>query len=1163
MGDLHETSDVEFQTLDSLFPEGRIRLAELTVFNWGTFSGMHTGRIDENGTLVTGETGAGKSTFIDAHQLLMMQPGRTRFNAAAAGDDKRDRTLISYLRGMVGSTEDSGGRTTPRYKRKGATLTGVRGLYRSDAGSEVTLCSLFWVSASGTSNADVKHVYVLAMRNVSMADLVRGLLGMDGSPSHASLEAKFEGDGKVGVYRSWSEYEVRWRDALWIHNERGPALLARAMGLKKIDDLTELVREMVLEPPETAAKAQEAIAGFENLEAIHADLEDATERFELLQPLIEAETDHNNALFQLQQRAQESEVVESYFASERVRLAGDRLVRLDRQLTEQEERLAGLASQIEQTDHARRQADLVYEGAGGRALNNLKEDEVLAEKRLLRTSQASTIFDHLLHDLALARHGGRIVGVHEVTESGDVEALPTLEQLLEAKQRARDELQILSNSKEALTAEWGTALLTKQETTLKIEAARRQLESLQNKPDSAMPLEYHEVRERMSADTQISVGRLPFLAELIDVRQEDAVWRGAIERALGGMRFNFLVDEEIRPDVFKWLNDHYTGLLITVDTIRADRAHTDFAPRSFLRKLVWKEGPLRDGLKRLLVEHSLDCVDSKDEMSATPYSMTKEGGIHLKRGKFRKDDRRSLDKGWVLGFSSMAQQKRLQEEITDLVGEFNRNSAACARAGDAVQVADKRSDSAQKLLKIEFEDIDIADAHAELLRIRNQIDDLKRDAVDMVAAKDAVDAIVAKLKELRKVELHENGVKTTLELVRTQAETESREQQARVRSSANADALLRVAAAFGTLTESDNAEERERTAKQSANSSVSTARTAINRIATDCSRIIAIYKEKYVAHAASLPDWKQAEGPEALQVKLRDWTAYIDVLQKDRLHGLNERWRELLDNHASKSLRLVQESMRAQVEAIEDGIDNVNSVLGKTAFKANSYLQVIPEAIQIPEATKLDFALSAALRSSIVGDSKAHYNAIKAAIEELRKAIDTTRSKATMSMLDARYRYRFAAEEKDRETHAQIDILRGTGGKSGGEKESFSGSIVAAALAYVLTEQGGSRPSYCTVFLDEAFSNTSDGVARRVLGIFKQLGLHINLITPFKNIELARHAVSSAIIVEQDSLGESHLAPISWEEIDRRTLDSGSDSEAVREAHRLGVQVETVSWLGQ
>ena len=281
------------------------------------------------------------------------------------------------------------------------------------------------------------------------------------------------------------------------------------------------------------------------------------------------------------------------------------------------------------------------------------------------------------------------------------------------------------------------------------------------------------------------------------------------------------------------------------------------------------------------------------------------------------------------------------------------------------------------------------------------------------------------------------------------------------------------------------------------------------------------------------------------------------------MHGLNERWRELLDNHASKSLRLVQESMRAQVEAIEDGIDNVNSVLGKTAFKANSYLQVIPEAIQIPEATKLDFALSAALRSSIVGDSKAHYNAIKAAIEELRKAIDTTRSKATMSMLDARYRYRFAAEEKDRETHAQIDILRGTGGKSGGEKESFSGSIVAAALAYVLTEQGGSRPSYCTVFLDEAFSNTSDGVARRVLGIFKQLGLHINLITPFKNIELARHAVSSAIIVEQDSLGESHLAPISWEEIDRRTLDSGSDSEAVREAHRLGVQVETVSWLGQ
>lgn len=52
--------------LNSLFPVGQIRLAELSVFNWGSFNGLHSASIDPAGTLITGDNGSGKSTLIDA-----------------------------------------------------------------------------------------------------------------------------------------------------------------------------------------------------------------------------------------------------------------------------------------------------------------------------------------------------------------------------------------------------------------------------------------------------------------------------------------------------------------------------------------------------------------------------------------------------------------------------------------------------------------------------------------------------------------------------------------------------------------------------------------------------------------------------------------------------------------------------------------------------------------------------------------------------------------------------------------------------------------------------------------------------------------------------------------------------------------------------------------
>ncbi|MDP0561235.1 MAG: SbcC/MukB-like Walker B domain-containing protein [Candidatus Endonucleobacter sp. (ex Gigantidas childressi)] len=150
-------------------------------------------------------------------------------------------------------------------------------------------------------------------------------------------------------------------------------------------------------------------------------------------------------------------------------------------------------------------------------------------------------------------------------------------------------------------------------------------------------------------------------------------------------------------------------------------------------------------------------------------------------------------------------------------------------------------------------------------------------------------------------------------------------------------------------------------------------------------------------------------------------------------------------------------------------------------------------------------------------------------VEILEKACasGTSSNMESLSLLDPRYQMSFFAEEVDSQTLYVRDVLASSSGKSGGEKESFTGTIVAACLAYVLTPDGYDKPIYCTVFLDEAFSNTAEAVSRRVLRVFKELHIHVNLITPYKNLNLARESARSLLIVERDpELHESHLCEV-------------------------------------
>ena len=121
---------------------------------------------DPNGTAIIGPTGSGKTTLVDALMtLLVAQP---RYNLASTGGHESDRTLISYVRGVLGG-DGSDGRE--EVARPGKTMTAICATY---CGGEQTvrLAGLLWTDGASNAADDLKRRWLFSLADGPVAGAV-------------------------------------------------------------------------------------------------------------------------------------------------------------------------------------------------------------------------------------------------------------------------------------------------------------------------------------------------------------------------------------------------------------------------------------------------------------------------------------------------------------------------------------------------------------------------------------------------------------------------------------------------------------------------------------------------------------------------------------------------------------------------------------------------------------------------------------------------------------------------------------------------------------------------------------------------------------------------------------------------------------------------------
>ncbi len=1119
-------------TLDTLFAQGQIRLSEISLFNWGSFHNLHTARIDPEGTLITGDNGAGKSTFIDGLMALLQPAHKVSFNVAAAQNNRSDRSLLSYMRGSYGSEHDGSG-TRIKSKRDKAVTTALRALYTAEDGSTITLIGLFWITQGGNSLGDVNRLYMIASRNVLLTEVLD--IFAEGNTRQLKQHFNPKLDARIHYFDSkFEDYQERYRKYLFMDNQNAPALLSRALGLKKIDDLTKLIRELVLEPSQIRELAKMAVNEFEDLEANYRHITDTREQVEHLRRLPGLAAEISTLTEKLTNLHLEKQALPAYLGELFVQYWLEKISELEQEI----EHLKCAIQQIEQQEKdAERTVERCHEDyiqLGGGQIEKLQQELQHIKQQLSLIHKEASRYQGYVRQVGLS---------DELTEQS----------LIQNQKQAQIMLSNIDQVTQQRQEELGVASATFANSQQQLKNIRSDLQHIKSRPESNIyDLHLLRLRDELNQELNFTEHELMFIGELIDVKEEEKAWQGAIERALGGLRTTLLVPKDRYSMVTKWVNtrDNKTHVRLQVVDLNHNKA-TQFTEKGFLRKLIWREHRYRDWLKQHLLRFDLQCVSDTAALDITPFSMTQQGLMHLEFGRFEKKDRQRIDdqKFWCLGFSNQARLKLLENEEKQLNIELEQHETLLLEARTRVDEVTHHKILWKALLDYQWESINLSYWVQRQQQLVDDLEQLQKAGTDTEIARQRWEQAKQSLKQFQdqKGTLQQNQGQLDQKL----KDALQKQQQAQQDADQGVDEVARqlLIQRIGTTPKLVDhlsiqiGQELDHLITQTNSLKNSTTNTALGIMVSFRS------KEKW-AHLPLQREW--APGLAALD----DYIAYLEELEKDGLPALVEQFERRLQKHTTQSLSVIEHRWNAARDEIIDRIGAINQVLQRTEFRAGSYLRLGCKREKYPHVLEFERKLKLALSHINHSEYEFRFQKLADVISILDRASSssTANNLESLRLLDPRYQMSFYAEEVDAQSGDIRDVLESSSGKSGGEKEAFAGTIVAASLAYVLTPDGYDYPIYSTVFLDEAFSNTAEAVSRRVLRVFKALKIHVNLITPYKNLNLARESARSLLIAERDiSSHESHLCEVTWKDIDEKLKRNRQQLHA--EAEQLGIQI--------
>jgi len=1085
------------------------RLAQIEVYNWGPFTGLHRAEIDPEGTAIIGRTGSGKTTLIDAYITLLAE--RPKYNLASTGGHESDRDLLSYVRGVIGSGNDSG--DASHISRKGKTVTGICATY-SNGTDTLRLGGILWIDGNGFSAADLKRAWLfshdpalglehwLTLHNEGGLRRLKQQLN-DGSDTAQIYDASTGGK---------SRFLARVRDFFEV-SDNAFALLNRAAGLKQLNSIDEIFRELVLDDRSQFDRAIEVVGDFDRLTEIHEELLTAQRQERSLQPVQSGEKALTVCLDELERHSTLKKLLPTWVAENGHRLWSEQAETLTAELAKKTVALEKAATTTKQLNAAKDTCHEVYLKAGGQNLQDLQDLIKGKQSECNKCESALHTYQQLCTNLDFEP---------ATDEQGFKQMHAEAQRLKTTGERDKELAQEKVNS-------LGAQLNRDREEHTEVSA--RLKESRQHE-DTNLPGDYLSLRETLAEAVGLEPAELPYVAELIEVKTEESQWRGAIERALSGNRLRLLVPADKLHNALRWINQQGQFRLNircwAADCVWAEPA--TFMDDGFIQKLRFKAHPLGEALQHLLANHDLHCIDSPDTLATTPHALTREGLSSRAKRYFEKNDKRPINEDWLTGFDNRDRIRMLERQVDEAKTALNESTVEYDAANRARAALDNRVWLLAQLTLIEFEQIDLASKQSELNTIKQRFEQLNRPDSDAGKALQAYQTATEDLNKAQAVRDTRIREKVSAESALEHAHSE-RDAMAERRGDGltiKESALVREHLPWPQelrpkqLEKQLDAHEREQTKALD---------RAIGRLSGDRSTLTT-HLVRAMEHAKQQDTGALAEAGTEL-IDIPAYLSRLRVLEEEALPQKREKFQKYLNQSSDQGVNQLLVTITEEVEQIRERIDELNRSLQKIDFKEGRYLRLDVQDVTHESLRTLQRALKQ-LRAAYVKrdeNSERHFKALQEVIRLVREAVEKKTTRPARALLDPRYRVEFHGAEVDRVTQEVPSKFKGSQSGSGGEKEIIASYILSASLCYALSPGEGQPPIHATIVLDEAFSKSSRSVARRIINALNVFQLHPIFVTPDKEMRLLRDHTKSVINVHRKD-AHATLTSIRWEALD-------------------------------
>jgi len=1121
MPDEPQMLELEFASDDSLTG---FRLQRLEVYNWGTFGENKVWALglDGRNCLLTGDIGSGKSTLVDAVTTLLVPAHKVAYNKAA-GAGHKERSLRSYVLGAYKSerNELSGGGKAVSL-RDHNQYSVILGVFRNSGFEQtITLAQVFYWT--GDSQGQPARFFVGEDKELSIAEHF-SRFGTD----IRQLKKRLREQG-AELFDTYPPYGAWFCRRFGIGNEQALELFHQTVSMKSVGNLTDFVRQHMLEPFDMDTRIAALIHHFDDLTRAHEAVLRAKRQVELLKPLVDDCRLHEEICASERELVDCREGLKAHFARLKIGLLEERLSRLQGE----QEKLAAVVATVgrEKNEAFQRMADIKSSIAanGGERLEQLAIEIQSKTKERDRLKGNADRFAELLGKIG-------------EKPTRDLSAFQSLRQrIVQWQEEAGSDSARLDNSRSEKEFEFRK----QREAHAELEQELNSLKSRRSNIDRRQV----EIRELLCREESIEPADLPFVGELLKVNETDRAWEGAAERVLRNFGLSLLVPGHHYAKVAAWVDrTHLRGRLVY---FRVRKRVAQNPPPLHEHSLVHKLAIKADSDYYAWLENELAhrfnyaCCLNQDQFRRETEAITREGQIKSGGQRHEKDDRHRIDdrSRYILGWSNEAKIAELEKQKSTLETKVAALASTISQIQQTQRDLQARSQTISKLEEYrDFSELDwgtlaksIHDLEEEKQRLETSSDILRQLRDDLKHAEAQHKAAEEKLDRKKD------------DLARTRERIDQDQKRAEEAQSVLNDPLLpKSAASFDrleairievmahkelTIESCDNRQSEVRDALQR---KIDNERDRIGTVERRVIRAMTEFRQKFPVETSEFDASLNAS---------REYEAMLQRLESDDLPRFESRFKELLNENTIREIANFQSQLARERETIKERIDHINTSLMEIDFNPARYIRLETQPTTDAEIRDFQSDLRACTEGALTGSDDEQYSEskflqVKAIVERFRGQEGQTDldRKWTAKVTDVRNWFTFAASERWREDHSEHEHYSDSGGKSGGQKEKLAYTILAASLAYQFgLEWNAVRSrSFRFVVIDEAFGRGSDESAEYGLRLFTKLNLQLLVITPLQKIHIIEPFVSNVGFVHNEDGQASKLRNLTIEEYRRK-----------------------------